>query len=99
MLAAIGIYGLIAYSVQQRTQEIGIRRALGAEPGAVRKMVIIQGMHLALFGVSIGIVAASGLTRLIGSLLFGVKLLDPIVFISVPVIVIAVARFVPVIVK
>jgi putative ABC transport system permease protein len=91
MLAAIGIYGLMAYSVQQRTQEIGIRLALGANPGAVRKMVIIQGMRLAVLGVSIGIVLASGLTRLIGSLLFGVEPLDPIVFVSVPMILIVVA--------
>jgi len=77
--------------VQQRTQEIGIRLALGADPGVVRKMVIIQGMRLAVLGISIGIVSASGLTRLIGSLLFGVEPLDPIVFVSVPMILIVVA--------
>src|SRR5216683_1387436 len=62
-LAAIGIYGLMAYSVQQRTQEIGIRLALGASTGNVRKMVVFQGMRLAMFGVTVGIGAAFGLTR------------------------------------
>ena len=69
LLAAIGIYGLIIYSVQQRTQEIGIRMSLGAQPDAVRNMVLAQGMRLALIGVAIGIAAAFGLTRLLTSLL------------------------------
>ena len=60
LLGAIGIYGLISYSVQQRTQEIGVRLALGAEASAVRGMVVLQGMRLALIGVAIGIVAAFG---------------------------------------
>ena len=58
LLAAIGIYGLMAYSVQQRTQEIGIRMALGAGPGNVRKMIVLQGMKLALAGVFLGVAAA-----------------------------------------
>jgi predicted permease len=62
-LAAIGIYGLMAYSVQQRTQEIGIRLALGAEAAQVRNMVVVQGMRLAIVGLAIGIAAAFGLTR------------------------------------
>ena len=76
-LAAIGIYGLMAYSVQQRTQEIGIRLALGAEPSQVRTMVVFQGMRLALLGVAIGIAAAFGLTRVIATFLFGVEERDP----------------------
>jgi len=86
LLAAIGIYGLMAYSVEQRTQEIGIRLALGAESGSLRNMVVLQGMRLALMGVVIGVGAAFGLTKLIASVLFGVKARDPLVFIGVPVL-------------
>ncbi len=93
LLAAIGIYGLMAYSVEQRTQEIGIRMALGAESHNVRNMVIVQGMRLALIGVVIGIAASFGLTRLIATFLFGVKSWDPTVFAIVPLILSAVALF------
>jgi ABC-type antimicrobial peptide transport system permease subunit len=91
LLAAIGIYGLMAYSVEQRTQEIGIRLALGAESGSVRNMVIFQGMRLALIGVVIGVGSAFGLTKLIASLLYGVKARDPLVFVGIPVLLSAVA--------
>jgi predicted permease len=91
VLAAIGIYGLMAYSVQQRTQEMGIRMALGADRAAIRKLVVWHGMRLTIVGVILGIAAAFGLTRLIASFLFGVKPWDPAVFISVPVILAAVA--------
>jgi len=91
LLAAIGIYGLIAYSVQQRTQEIGIRLALGAESNDVRNMVVLQGMRLALAGVAIGLAAAFGVTRLIASFLFGTKTTDPAVFLTVAVLLSAVA--------
>jgi len=91
LLAAIGIYGLMAYSVQQRTQEIGIRLALGAEASQVRNMMVRQGMGLALAGVVVGIGAAWGLSRLIESLLFGVKARDPLVFAAVPAVLSAVA--------
>jgi putative ABC transport system permease protein len=93
LLAAIGIYGLMAYSVEQRAQEIGIRLALGAEESRVRNMVVRQGMGLAFGGVVIGIAAAFGLTRFLESLLFGVKARDPMVFVSVPAILIVVALF------
>jgi putative ABC transport system permease protein len=76
-LAAIGVYGLMAYSVQQRTPEIGLRMALGASPGQVRKMVVSQGMVLALVGVVIGVAASLALARLMASMLFGVKPWDP----------------------
>jgi predicted permease len=91
VLAAIGIYGLMAYSVQQRTQEMGIRMALGADRHTIRNLVVWQGMRLTIVGVILGIGAAFGLTRLIASFLFGVKSWDPIVFCTVPVILAAVA--------
>jgi predicted permease len=93
LLAAIGIYALMAYSVQQRTQEIGIRMALGAESHDVRNLVVGQGMRLALIGVAIGIAGAFGLTRLIATLLYGVKTWDPATFATVPLILAAVALF------
>jgi putative ABC transport system permease protein len=92
-LAAIGVYGLMAYSVEQRTQEIGIRLALGAERSVVRGMIILQGVRLALIGVLAGIAAAFGLARLISSFLFGVKAWDPAVFVTVPVLLGVVALF------
>src|SRR5438046_2892513 len=73
LLGAIGIYGLMACSVQQRSQEIGIRMALGAEPGGVRRMVVFQGMRLALLGVVIGIASAFGLTRFISTFSLGFR--------------------------
>ena len=91
LLAAIGIAGLMAYSVAQRAQEIGIRLALGADPRSIRNMIVFQGLRLTAAGVVIGLAAAFGLTRLIASLLFGVKASDPIVFSVVPTVLIGVA--------
>jgi putative ABC transport system permease protein len=91
LLAAIGIYGLMAHSVAQRTQEIGIRLALGADSSVVKQMVVLQGMRLALVGVVVGLASAFGLTRFIGSFLFGVQALDPVVFVSIPILLTAVA--------
>ena len=91
VLASIGIYGLIAYSVQQRTQEMGIRMALGADRKKIRNLVVWQGMQLAIAGVILGIGASFALTRLIASFLFGVKSWDPMVFVAVPAILSAVA--------
>lgn len=86
LLASIGVYGLMAHSVQQRTQEIGIRMALGASPQKVRSMVVGQGLRLAAVGVILGVAAALALTRLMGSLLFGVKPWDPATIIGVAAI-------------
>jgi putative ABC transport system permease protein len=91
LLASIGIYGLMAFSVQQRTQELGIRMALGADRSRIRNLVVWQGMQLAITGVVLGICAAFGLTRLIASFLFGVKSWDPLVFITVPIVLVGVA--------
>jgi putative ABC transport system permease protein len=91
ILAAIGIYGLMAYSVQQRTQEMGIRMALGADRGRIRDLMVWQGMRLAIVGVVVGVAAAFGLTRFLASFLYGVKSWDPLAFVTVPVILTAVA--------
>ncbi|MDQ3486945.1 MAG: ABC transporter permease [Acidobacteriota bacterium] len=91
LLAAIGIYGLMAYSVEQRTQEIGIRLALGAQASEVRRMVVRQGMMLALVGIGVGLAGAFGLAQLITAFLFGVTAKDPVVFAGVPVLLGAVA--------
>ena len=86
MLAAIGIYGLIAYSVQQCTQEIGIRMALGAQSGDVRSMVVMQGMRLALAGIVLGMVLSVALARVMSGFLYGVAPHDPAVFVAIPVV-------------
>ena len=91
LLAAIGIYGLMAYSVEQRTQEIGIRLSLGADGGAVRRMVIVQGMRLAVVGVIIGLAASWGLARTMSTFLFEVEARDPLVFVGVPLLLTVVA--------
>ncbi len=91
VLAAIGVYGLMSYSVEQRTQEMGIRMALGANSANIRTLVVWHGMKLAIIGVVFGVAAAFGLTRFLASFLFGVKAWDPFVFLSVPPILAAVA--------
>ena len=91
LLAAIGIYGLMAYSVEQRTAEIGIRLALGAEVGGVKRMIVLQGMRLAVVGVIVGVSFAFNLTSFISRFLFSVKPWDPMVFVTVPVALGAVA--------
>jgi ABC-type antimicrobial peptide transport system permease subunit len=91
LLAAIGIYGLMSYSVEQRMQEIGIRVALGAARGDVLKLIVSQGMKLTGIGVVLGLGAAYGVTRFLKALLFGVKAADPATFVVVAVVVTAVA--------
>jgi predicted permease len=90
-VAAIGIYGLMGYSVQQRTQELGIRMALGAQASTIRNMVIRQGMILAGVGVIIGVAGAMWLTHFLASFLFGVKALDPMAFTATLLLLSAVA--------
>ena len=91
LLGVVGLYGVIAYSVSQRTQELGIRMALGAQKRHVLKLVLIQGMTLTLIGVAIGIAGAFVLTNFLSSLLYGVKPTDPLMFGTVSFILISAA--------
>jgi ABC-type antimicrobial peptide transport system permease subunit len=90
-LAAVGIYGVLSYVVSLRTQEIGIRLALGASPGDVRRMVLSQGMRLAVAGAVIGLVAATALGRVIVALLHGVSPFDPVTLLATSSIFLSVA--------
>ena len=83
VLGIVGIYGVIAYAVSQRTREIGIRIALGAQPSGLLGMYVRHGLLLASVGAVVGLAAAAGLTRLMSSLLFGVTALDPVTYAAV----------------
>jgi putative ABC transport system permease protein len=91
LIAAIGVYGVLAYSVNQRTREIGLRMALGAQQGGVLRWIVGQGMLVAAAGIGIGLAGAFALSRLLASLLFGIQPRDPLTFTSVAAVLTAVA--------
>jgi ABC-type antimicrobial peptide transport system permease subunit len=98
VLAAVGIYGVMSYSVAQRTREFGIRMALGAQRSDVLKLAVGQGLKLVVIGIVVGLGAAFLLTRVMSSLLFGVSATDPLTFITISLVLIGVAvlaSFVP----
>jgi len=98
LLASVGIYGLLAYMVGQRAHEIGVRMALGAMPSTIGKMIVSRGVGLAGIGVGIGLILSGIMAPLISSLLYGVRPLDPEVFIAVPLIlmvVVLLASYIP----
>jgi ABC-type antimicrobial peptide transport system permease subunit len=91
LLASVGLYGVISYLVSQRTHEFGIRLALGAQPKDVFRIVLSQGLKMALSGIAIGLVAALGLTRLMVKMLYGVSATDPATFMVIASLLTAVA--------
>jgi putative ABC transport system permease protein len=91
LIAAIGVYGVLAYSVHQRTREIGLRMALGAQQSNVLRLIVGEGMMVGLAGIGVGLIGAYGLSRVLGTLLFGVKARDPLTFAIVTAALIAIA--------
>ena len=90
ILGAVGLYGVLAYIVAERTREIGVRMALGATANAVRRMVVAQGVKVVLIGAVIGVAVALASTRALGALLYGVAAVDPVVFVLVSLMMIAI---------
>ena len=90
-LAAVGIYGVTSYSVTQRTSEIGIRVALGAQPADIFRILVGEGLRFALIGVAVGLITTLALTRLLASFLYGVSASDPLIFLSVALLMIAIS--------
>jgi ABC-type antimicrobial peptide transport system permease subunit len=92
-LAAFGLYGVISYAVSQRVREIGVRMALGAESSDVVRLVLGNGARLALFGAIVGIIVSIAASRVMRGLLYGISPLDPLVFVAMPLTLMAVASF------
>jgi ABC-type antimicrobial peptide transport system permease subunit len=98
ILGAVGLYGVLSYVVAQRTREIGVRMALGAEAGRVRRMVVVQGARVVTVGVAIGVASALAFTRALGGLLYGVKAVDAATFVGMSAAMVAIgllASYVP----
>jgi ABC-type antimicrobial peptide transport system permease subunit len=98
ILGAVGLYGVLAYVVAERTREIGVRMALGATAGAVRRMVVSQGAKVVLVGTAVGVAAALASTRLLDALLYDVNAVDPVVFVAMSMTMIGIgmlASYVP----
>jgi putative ABC transport system permease protein len=91
LLASLGLYGVMAYSVARRTREIGIRLALGAQKSDILKLVVRHGMGLALAGIGLGIAAAWALTRVLANMLYDISVTDPLTFVSIPLVLAGVA--------
>lgn len=91
VLAAVGMYGVLSYTVTLRTREMGLRMALGAGPAQILKLIVGQGLAMTLIGIGVGTVAAFGLTELMRSLLFGIAPNDPVTFVAVPIVLVVVA--------
>ena len=91
LLTMVGLYGLLSYQVVQRTREMGVRMALGAQPGDVRRIIVVRGLILTLAGMAIGIAGSFGVARFLKTLLFGVSATSPWVFVSVAGVLLTVA--------
>jgi ABC-type antimicrobial peptide transport system permease subunit len=91
LLASIGIYGVLAYMVGQRSREIGLRMALGAEPADILRLVVAKGVILSIVGIVAGVILAASAASMLASLLYGVRPHDPVVFLAVPVLLFTVA--------
>jgi len=91
LIAALGIYGILSYSVNQRTRDIGVRMALGAQRSRVLRLIVVEGMKLAMLGIGIGLLASIAIGRVLSSLLYGVSVHEPRIFVAVSLLLTAIA--------